>query len=71
MTLMEEAFDRAFHEPYCIPVEVKTGFMAFMDILGFSNIRATKEGFRSRWEKAAGVIFGFMKDVLSGKKMNS
>ncbi len=67
MTLMEESFDRAFNEPFCLPVTIQKGFVAFMDILGFSHIRKSKDGFRSTEENTAGVIFGMMNDALTEK----
>ena len=67
MDLIEEAFDRAFNEPYCVPVNVGIGFVAFMDILGFSTVKKSTEGFRSSDETMAGVIFGMMDDALEEK----
>lgn len=67
MTLIEQAFDKAFNEPLCIRVEKGNGFVAFMDILGFSGIKKASEGFMNTDERAAGVIFGMMEDALTEK----
>lgn len=53
-------FKIAFENPFSIPVTKHTGFVAFMDILGYSNIHHIDANI-------AGLILGLMDSVLSMK----